>query len=82
MCDDTPKSGSVAGRRAEDFLILDELSAANVHQGAARTGRDASGQSDGGSSCLLLISDCLWTNGIILSTFHEQEELESLALID
>ena len=36
----------------------------------------------GGSICLLLISDYLWKHGIILSTFHEQEQLESLALID
>ncbi len=37
---------------------------------------------DGGSNCLLLISDYLWQHGILLSTFHEQEQLESLALID
>ena len=30
MCDDTRKSGSVDGRKAENFLILDELSGAIV----------------------------------------------------
>ncbi len=39
-------------------------------------------QNKGGSNCFLLIYDYLWEHGIILSAFHEQEQLESLALID